>query len=318
MLAGMPGFEKTIMVNNNTLALNSPINIFPEQELNIKDFIQGGPRSQIYELGKKIVKGNMSFPLTLDKNGDLDVANKEILECAQYPMRDLTIQTNYVLSKRYITADAFDYHSMINNTGFNVYNRMAFTNCAINKLNISVSESKQLNVNAEIIGMVSDTPVSNPSLPSINMMRRNISYAECDVFLTEPAYTWDTAKAFEINIENNIEPIYTFIENDDTSTWTDLPVEMAMGHSHISGEIIYSVDRSSADYEKASLPTGGWMGKDLIFDLSGIIIITIPHCIAELTQQPIELGLIERKTKFVALFNSTKLSENEGHFIVFK
>ena len=59
------------------------------------------------------------------------------------------------------------------------------------------------------------------------------------------------------------------------------------------------------------------MGKQLIFDISGVMFVTIPHCIAELTQQPIELGLLQRKTKFVALFNTTNLSNVEGHFITF-
>ncbi|HRT84933.1 MAG TPA: hypothetical protein P5523_09870 [Bacteroidales bacterium] len=319
MLAGQPGYQKTVIVNDLPLYLNAPINIYPEQELNARSFIQGGPRDQIYELGKKIVKGNFSFPILINKDGDVDEPVKEILECAQYPMRTLTIKTNYVLAKRYVTADIKDYRDMTDNVGFNVYSKMTFECCAITKLTISVSETDNVSANAEIIGLVSETPIVNiPALSTTGMMRRHINYAECDVYLTYPSYHWDTSKSFSISVENTIEPIYNFIKDNDKQTWTDLPVAMAMGESHVYGDITYSVDRGTAASEKLTLPTGGWMGQNLIFDISGVILIDIPHCIANLTQQPIELGLLQRKTEFKALFNKTNLDAVEGHFITFK
>lgn len=317
--SGSPGHQKLITINGYQLALNSPMSIFPQQELEIKDFLQGGPRSQFYEMGKKIVKGNISMPITIDGNGDVDAAVKELMECAQYPMKDLTINTNYVLAKEYITADQWDFRSNSRNNGFNVYNKMSFEQCCVTKMFLEVPEYGNASVNMDIMGMISKTiPATVTPLPTTTMMRRHISYADCDVYLTDPEYHWDTTKSFNISIENEIEPIYTFIDVTDTQTWTDLPKVLAMGKSHVTGEIKYSIDRATAASEKSTLPTGGWMGSYLNFDLSGIIIINIPRCIAELTQQPIELGLLERTTKFVGLFTSTILNNEEGHFITFR
>ena len=320
MLSGLPGHQKTIVVNGTPLRLSAPVNIFPEQELEAKHFIQGGPRAQVYEMRKKITKGSFSFPLTVDSNnGSLDSAVQEIFECAQYPLRDLEIDTNYVLAKRYVTADAIDYLGGGANRGWGVYQKMKFESCAINKLTLTVPESGNASVNVDLIGMISPNAYATiPILPATGMMRREISYADCDVYSTTPAYHWDTSKAFNITIDNEIEPIYNFIKIDEKTTWTDQPVVVGMGISNITGEITYSVDRGTELSERNSLPTGSWIASNLIFDISGVMLIDIPHCIAELTEQPIEMGLLERKTKFVALFNKTILTTEEGHFISFR
>lgn len=318
-LSGMPGYQKLVTVNGYQLTLKEPMNIYPQQELKIRDFIQGGPRTQIYEMGGKIVKGNMSLPLTIDGNGDVDSAVKQLLECAQYPLQELTINTNYVLSKQYITADLVDARTNLDNCGFNIYERMSFDNCGITRMTISVPEQGDATLDIELIGLVNKS-VHPPSqtLPTYDMMRRSISYADCDVYLTDPGYHWDTTRSFNLTLENKIEPIFTFLkETDPPENWTDLPIVLGMGESHLQGEIKYSVDRGTAASEQLTLPSGAWIGSDLIFDLSGIK-MTLPRCIAELTQQPIELGLLQRTTKFIGLFRTTYLDEEEGHFITFK
>lgn len=319
MLAAMPGHQKTVTINNYPLYLETPFTFFPQQELDIRDYIQGGPRSQVYEMGKKIVKGSMSFILSVNANGDLDDAVQELFECAQYPLRDLTIRTNYVLGQYYITADHVNGVTMMPNVGFDVYEKMIFEDCAVTNLSLEVKEYGSVSAKADLIGTISATTASTiPALPSYNMMRRNISYAECDVYITSPTYNWDTTKTFNLSIENEIEPIYTFIKATDRSTWTDLPRAIAMGKSHVTGDITYVVDRGTAAAEQASLPSGSFIGNHLIFDISGVMLIDIPWCQANVAQQPIELGLLERKTEFLALFDSTNLSDNEGHFITFR
>lgn len=322
MISGMPGYQKLVNVNGYQLTLDAPMSIFPQQELKLKEYIQGGPRNQVYEMGKKILKGNLSFPITIDSNGNIDPAVKEMIECAQYPMRGLTIFTNYTLSQKYITADLRNWDSLgIPNNGFGIYNKITFEDCGITKMEISVQENQSATISAEVIGRIGTTTTPSQSLPAYGMMRRAVSYAECDVYLTDPVYHWDTSKEFKLNIENNIEPIYTLYDGltvADTNNWTDLPSIIGMSTSHVNGHIKHSVDRGTADSEKQSLPSGAWVGSDLIFDISGVCEIKIPRMIANLTQQPIELGLLNRTTEFVALFRKTILDTNEGHFITFR
>jgi len=323
MLSGSPGHQRVVGINGYPLYLESPMSIFPQQKLLPRNFIQGGARTQVYEMRGKIIKGNIQLPLTIDANGNIDPAVQAVLNAADYPLADFTIDTNYILSQSYITADPMNLYNSPSGTinkGFDIYNRMKFESCAITNLTIKLQEEGNVTLNAEVIGTVSRTEAAIVPMPAAaTLMRRNISYADCAVYLTTPPHEWDTSRSFQINIKNNIEAIYAFhVVEADKTTWTDLPTILAMGETTITGEITYALDRGTAASEKATLPTGSFIGDNLVFDLSGTLFITMPKCIAELTEQPIEMGLLQRTTKFLTLFNSTRLDANEGHFITFR
>lgn len=316
-LVSFPGHQRLVAINNYPIYLEQPFAIYPQQTLEHKHYIQGGPRTQVHYMGGKTVKGNMNFPITLKHNGDIDDAVKEILLCAEYPERNLTIETNYTLSKWYITADWDEFNST-DNTGFGIYERMAFTCCGITNLTLKLPEEGNASISIDIIGLVDKTEsaiVPDPS--SSGMMRRQISYADCDVYLETPEYHWDTSRSFDLKIENNLEAIFAIMGEDNTDYYTDLPALIGMGESKVSGTITYSVDRGTAEQEKTSFPSGSYIGSNLTFDLSGLILAQFPRVIMDLTEQPIEIGLLQRTSNFIASFNNTQLNENEGHLFTF-
>ena len=314
-----PGYQRLVAVNGLPLFLEDPFVGHPEQVVEARKFVQGGPRTAIYFMGAKMVKGSFRFPICLDTTGSIEPAAKEILLCAEYPLRPLRIDTNYLLSKFNITADKYDWDGQPNR-GFDVYERMAIVDCVITELKLSVPNEGPAMVSVQFLGAVSRTEeavVADPA--SSGLMRRALIYGDCDVYLETPEFFWDTARSFEFTVTNEIEPIIALMSvNPTVDQWTDQPREFEVGETKVAGQIVESVDRGAIADESEVLPTGGYMGQNLSFDLSGALLVKFGDVIMHLTEQPIGRGMLERTTKFQVVWQSTVLTPDvEGHFLTF-
>ena len=314
MLLAQPGYQKLISINDNPIFLQGSFDGFPRQEVKPEPFVQGGPRTGIYSINEKVVKGSLITPMYMNSNGRIDEAIKELLRCAEYPLRNMTIKTNYVLGTSSIT----EFQSGVpdNKRGFGKYVRMAFVDCGITDLSIKVEHKSAVIIRADFIGLVSANESSVvPNVESSGMMRRNLTFPDCDLFLTTPESHWDTTRSFEINIKNDLRP---FIAVRSQISTTDQPDGIAMNTSEIWGKIEQSVDRDNIFGEIDSLISGGYAGQKMIFDFGGAVKIEFPHCTMEPTEQPIEgTTLLKRTTKVLCVFGSSKLNDTEGHLITF-
>ena len=72
---------KSICVNGAYLIVEE-CNINQDQEHEVKNYIQGGPAYAVYNLGAKKHIGNISFPLRVDQDGNLEEAAKTLLSYA--------------------------------------------------------------------------------------------------------------------------------------------------------------------------------------------------------------------------------------------
>lgn len=272
--------------------------------------MQGGPRNAVYFIGERHVKGSFSCPLFIDSTGDIDPAAKEILISADYPLRDLRIDTNYVMSKWGVTDDLYDMFGDLN-TGFGPLKLMSFENCGITSLKISAPNEGPVTLSCDFIGMISrgnEAVVEDPE--SSGLMRVNMIYANCDVYLEDPEFFWDTARSFDITFTNKIEPLIAILPSP--LPWdlvSDQPRSFHMMESTIKASIFYSVDRGILEQQRLTIPTGGYIGKGLVFDFYGLATIRFPHVVLSVTEQPIALDLLERKTEALAAFGSGRLEE---------
>ncbi len=316
MSVTQPGHQRLVSINNFPIYLEEPWDVFPRQETSVVHYVQGGPRPAVYLLKHKWVKGSFQVPVSINPSGDIDPAVKEILLCAEYPLRSMEIDTNYTLSNRYFTDDLTG-----SNKGFGTYSRLAFDCCGITNLKLNVPNDGPVMLNVEFVGFISEGNAAVvPDPTATGMMRKKMSYADCDVYLETPEYHWDTTRSFSLTIANEIEPIIALLPSGTlpSALQTDQPRELSMGTSSIQGEIVYSVDRGVLSTEAESLPSGGLMGRGLIFDLSGLILIEFPFAVMHLTEQPIALDLLERKTVFEGMFSSGQLDETSlGHLFTF-
>ena len=314
MLLAQPGYQKLVSINEYPIYLQGVFDGFPRQEAKPEPFVQGGPRTNIYSIQEKVVRGSLTTPLYIDEDGRVDSAIQELLLCAEYPMRPLKIQTNYVMG----TSDITEFQSGVYDTkrGFGKYIRMAFVDCGITDLTIEVAHKASVIIRADFIGMVAADDYSEvPNPTSSAMMRRNLSYADCDLYLESPESEWDTTRSFEIKFTNQLDP---FVAVRREISITDQPDFIAMGTSDIWATIRQTVDRADMVGEVDSMISGGYAGLNMIFDFGGSVKIEFPHCIMNPTEQPIEgTSLLERTTKVLCVFGSPKLDEVEGHLITF-
>lgn len=303
-----PGYQRIIAINDHPLYLQGEFEGEPNQPVEPRFYVQGGPRVVIYFLGEKLVKGRFRVPISMTPGQGLDPAIHDLLAAAEYPMSDNRINTNYVWSNYGITAD--------NNRGFGHYSRLAYENIAITDLTIEVPNKGAVTVDVQFMAMITESEagvVPNPSVSSL--MRRNLVSADCDVRLEDPPYEWETTRSLTLNVKNKIDPIV--IVRSYVSR-TDQPEFLAMGSSEVWGEISYSVDRGTIYDEQASLPSGGWFGRNLAIDFGGLAIARFLWPIMQVTNQPIKgTDLLQRKTRFLAGFASPALSETLGHFFEF-
>jgi len=314
MFLAKPGYQKLVAINDCPIYLQGTFDGFPRQEVRPEPFVQGGPRTNIYSVNEKIVKGKLMTPMYIDSNGDIDAAIKELFLCAEYPMRDLEISTNYILGTSNIT----EFQSGVPDAkrGFGKYIRMAFVNCGISNLTIDVQHEAPVVISADFIGFVSPTDGSVvPDPSSSGMMRRNLTFADCDLYLESPESEWDTTRSFQVKIINDLRP---FLAVRNYISTTDHPEGIAMNTSEIRASIKQSVDRASIYGEVDSMISGGYAGLNMIFDFGGVVKFEFPHCVMEPTEQPIEgTTLLERTTNVLCVFGSPELNETEGHFISF-
>jgi len=95
---------RSIRINGNYL-LVSNCEIQRKQDIDVKWFIQGGPRSSIADIGKKWVEGQITFPLRVDRDGDVLTPIRQLLLNAENPANTLKIDTNHLLSHLTLTAE---------------------------------------------------------------------------------------------------------------------------------------------------------------------------------------------------------------------
>jgi hypothetical protein len=303
-----PGYQRLVALNGIPIYVQDSFVPETDQELRMEKFIQGGPRTSIYYMGYRVVKGQFQVPFSLTPEGDIDPGVKELLNAAQYPLATNKLSTNYFLSQYGITA--------INNRGFGKYLRMALDPFGITNLSLSVPNKGPVMLDVQFIAMVSETEAGVTPDPSVSsLMRRNLIYADCDVRLGTPEYHWETTRSFKMTVKNEIPPIVV-LRNYESET--DQPEMLSMGTSEVWGEISYSVDRGTLFDEMDSLPSGGYFGQDLVFDFSGIALATFPYVVMKVTDQPIRgTEIMERTTKFLATFDCPALTATVGHFITF-
>ena len=170
---------KSICVNGAYLIVEE-CNINQDQEHEVKNYIQGGPAYAVYNLGAKKHIGNISFPLRVDQDGNLEEAAKTLLRHAAKPMSALRIDTHNVLSN-------FD--------------------TTVLSLKVSVSDGGVINANVDFVGMLDTETESTFNFPSDYLLGRKLSFADCNAFRNESSMR--SASSISVSIENElVTPVF--------------------------------------------------------------------------------------------------------------
>lgn len=274
---------KGIKINGHYLIVEN-CNVFPVQEVDQAYYIQGGPRSAIADIGVKHVEGEISCPVRVDKDGELEPAVIELLKNAQTPATALMIETNHVLSDLSITAE---------NGGTDNNQLLTLDCCVISSLSLSASFDAGVKIRASIIGMIDarqETDIIAP--PNGYLLHRQLSFADCDI----SRYQSDmrTVDDFEIKIDNKVELVKFLMTPGER---TDQPALLGVTSCKWGG-YFQEVLRRGAEAE--TFIHGGFMvGENLEFQI-GNINATIAVPLFKIGEQPLTANVIKRRTDFFA------------------
>ncbi len=288
-----------VRINGNPIFIDR-FDVQPKQEIEVKWYIQGGPRASIANIGKKWVEGQMSFPARVDRDGLLPQAIRDILINSEYPIQSLRIDTNHTLSYMGITAE---------NGGSDDNTLLSLDDVVVRSCTISVSPNTEVKINVSFFGTIDANIAGNYITPEDTEIGRKLTWNDCDASRYSSAMR--TVSLLEFTIENTIEDAVFLTAMDEQRS--DQNKLFGVKQSKWSGRY-EEILRLGAETE--NFFHGGWkVGENVKFDFGGIKFYTrVP--LFEMTDQPLTASMIVRKSKFISL-TSPSQSNQQGKLIYF-
>lgn len=290
---------RSIRINGNYLLVNS-CDLQRKQDIDVKWFVQGGQRASIADIGKKWFEGQISFPLMVDRNGNLLTPIRDIYLAAQDPNISISIDTNHLLSHVLITAE---------DGGSDNNQLLTIDNLAIKNLTTSVSTDREVEVTCDFYGTIeSRTNSDYVSIQNVASLRA-ITWADCDA--SRLSSQMRTISKMEFKIENTIKD-FTFLTTVEDNRQDQI---------NFFGIEKTKIDASYEEFLRLGMETenyfhGGWKkDENIIFDFGAIRFLSrVP--LFQVSEQPLSNNFLIRKSKFISL-TSPVHTNPEGKIIYF-
>ena len=288
-----------VRINGNPIFIDR-FDVQPKQEIEVKWYIQGGPRASIANIGKKWIEGQMSFPVRVDRDGLLPQAIRDILINSEYPIESLRIDTNHTLSYMGITAE---------NGGSDDNTLLSLDDVVVRSCTISISPNSEVKINVNFFGTIDTNIAGNYITPEDTEIGRKLTWNDCDASRYSSAMR--TVSLLEFTIENTIEDAVFLTAMDEQRS--DQIKLFGVKQCKWTGRY-EEILRLGAETE--NFFHGGWkVGENVKFDFGGIKFFTrVP--LFEMTEQPLTASMIVRKSKFISL-TSPSQSNKQGKLIYF-
>lgn len=279
-----------------------------EQEIDVKHYVQGGPRAAVADIGKRIIQGKIVCPARVDYAGNLESAIAELIRVAEDPRRRLTIDTNHSLTFAGLPAES---------GGTDDNELLSFNNVAISELVVDSTPDRGVMVTATIKGAISSRVAADLVAPPTSyLLGREISWMDCDTWRDESAMR--VVSGFSVTLVNDVqmpvfippihsdnradtspgnqpwEPDYAFMPDHPwvvgvaSSTWTAQYEELlrsgAETHTHMHG--------------------GFMVGEDVTFKF-GPFRAVLRAPLFKASQNPLTPGVMKRTTSIWAIANAS-------------
>lgn len=268
-----------------------------------KLYIQGGPGRAIANIGAKKFTGELSFPIRVDRDNQLEPAVKTILQHAENPMYALTLDTNHMLSYLGLTAE---------NGGTDNNALLKLDQMVLKSLSINAAVDDVIKVSASFEGMIDVRTNSDYAVPDENhVMGRSLTWGDCDVSRYQSSMR--SISSFNLQINNEIEtPTFLMPYTGAGIARTDQVTLIGVKEVKWSGEFSEFL-RVGAELD--SHIHGGWMvNENLQFNMGPITALyTVP--LFEIAELPLTSKILTRKTKWNAMISPAQPMKIGGLFI---
>ena len=294
---------RSVKVNGQYLLVdNCTINQTQEIDMN-KLYIQGGPGRAIANIGAKKFTGDLSFPIRVDRDNQLEPAIKTILQHAENPMYALRLDTNHMLSYLGLTAE---------NGGTDNNALLTLDQMVLKSLSISAAVDDVVKVSASFEGMIDVRSDSDYAVPNENhVMGRSLTWGDCDVSRYQSSMR--SISSFTLQINNEIEtPAFLLPYEGTGTTRTDQVSLIGVREVKWTGEFSEFI-RVGAELDTHI--HGGWMvNENLQFNMGPIAALyTVP--LFEIAELPLTSKILTRKTKWNAMISPAQPMRQGGLFI---
>jgi hypothetical protein len=283
-----------------------------EHEVDLKNYIQGGPNSSIVDIGKKTIKGNITMPLRVDRDGQIELAARQLMQVAQNPSASTVIDTNHVLSYGKIAAD--------DGNGGDEDNELLSLNCmVIESLSIKMSPESGVSLTASFTGMIDfRAPTDIVSPPTSFLLGRQLSLMDCDCSRVSSAMR--NVVSFEVYVRNKVvSPAFIppcSVNNraltspgtgpNQPNDWAFMPEQpMILGVEETRwGGNFEEVLRLGGDTE-THMHAGWLQGEDLTFKF-GLVRALFRIPLYKVSKVPLVAGVLRRKTEFMGIVKPSR------------
>ena len=255
-------------------------------------YIQGGPITSISEFNSKKITGEITFPVRIDYDGNLDPATKILLQHAERPTTALTIDTNHLLMHYSITAEdiATDNNELLK-----------ITTAVISSLTISAAPGQEIKITATFEGMLDSVVASEYVVPDDDdYLGRALTWGDFSVSREESSMR--NVNDASVTITNSIEtPSFLIaypseIRNDQVGL---IGVKGIKWTGKV-GELV----RMGAELD--TFIHGGWMLYENLTMSFGPINANFNNPLFKITQTPLTASVLTRQIDWTALTNPAR------------
>lgn len=297
---------RSIKVNGYYLLLDN-CSLHQNQDIDTTEkYIQGGPGQSVSLINSKKISGQISCPLRIDKNGNLDPAVKELLKHAENPVSSLTIQTNHAFSHYNLTADS---HATDNNE------LITISTAVISNLSITSSPDAEIKVSADFEGMLDARTVDDFILPDqLDILGRSLSWGDCDISRSESSMR--NTNSIDVTISNTLDTpafLIPYFDNPDLSIRNDQIHHVGVLATKWTGKITELLRKGAETHTHIH---GGWIEQDNLTVKFGPVTATYITPLYKVAQLPLTNSVFTRTTEWITL-TKPSISLNPGGLFTF-
>lgn len=266
-------------------ATSADINV--TQEITKPDIIDSRYDKTVYQLGPKIVEGNIGFPAVYDQQGGANIVNALYRYAVTRGQID-GLLSPFDLEVKYATSNNLNAGSF------------SYPGCIANTFQFSVTQEDVVNISVDIIGIRRDTLTENdtpaPSatdLTNTRIVTWNDARVEIRGGTAFETIGGQFVRSFEANINNAAERFYTLNALlapqaiAPTKRDIDGTIELLGRHSDLADSAF-----NNENYCNATIGIAfGFVPKGSIGDCNSSFSVLLPNCIFEIEEMSLSVDL---------------------------